>query len=216
MKTLAKPFCRWGITGEIGAGKSTVAGYMADFGIPVLNLDSIAKTIMVSNIELREQIKAEFGEQAYLGKEINKNYLSNQAFKSGQVHRLNALVHPKVYSEVARLEIKFSEQGHRIIAKESALLLQQGRPNEIDVVIWVKTSKELRRHRISQRPNLTNSDRDARISYQSSLNLSQHLNPNCDKIISNNKTKEDLKTQVSGLISELKIECDTLLQSRNL
>ena len=81
MKTLAKPFCRWGITGEIGAGKSTVAGYMADFGIPVLNLDSIAKTIMVSNIELREQIKAEFGEQAYIGYELNKKYLSEKKFK---------------------------------------------------------------------------------------------------------------------------------------
>ena len=216
MRTLAKPFCRWGITGEIGAGKSTVASYIADFGIPVLNLDSIAKKIMVSNTELREQIKAEFGEQAYLGEEININYLSDQAFKSGQVHRLNALVHPKVYSEVARLELKFTEQGQRIIAKESALLLQNGRPNEIDVVIWVATSKELRRHRIIQRPNLTNSDRDARISYQSSLNLSQHLNPNSDQILTNNKTKEDLKRRVSGLISELKTECDTLLQSRSL
>lgn len=214
MEKLVKPFCSWGITGEIGAGKSTVAGYITQLGIPVLKLDSIAKKLMVTDAYLQEQIKAEFGEQAYIGYELNKKYLSEKAFKTGAVHRLNALVHPRVNKEVARLESKFSVQGHRIIAKESALLLQHGRPNEIDVVIWIATSKELRRNRISQRPNLSKSDRDARITYQSSLNLSQHLNPLCDKILDNNTTKQGLKSQVSELISKLKNECDTLLQSR--
>ena len=214
MEKLVKPFCSWGITGEIGAGKSTVAGYITQLGIPVLKLDSIAKKLMVTDAHLQEQIKAEFGEQAYIGYELNKKYLSEKAFKTGAVHRLNALVHPRVNKEVARLESKFSVQGHRIIAKESALLLQHGRPHEIDVVIWIATSKELRRNRISQRPNLSKSDRDARITYQSSLNLSQHLNPLRDKILDNNTTKQGLKSQVSRLISELKNECDTLLQSR--
>lgn len=215
MEKLVKSFCSWGITGEIGAGKSTVSGYITQLGIPVLNLDSIAKKLMVTDAYLREQIKAEFGEQAYIGYELNKKYLSEKAFKTGAVHRLNALVHPRVNKEVVRLESKFSVQGHSIIAKESALLLQHGRPHEIDVVIWIATSKELRRNRISQRSNLSKSDRDARITYQSSLNLSQHLNPLRDKILDNNTTKQDLKSQVSGLISELKNECDTLLQSRS-
>tara|TARA_B100000900_G_scaffold402706_1_gene408851 strand:+ start:1809 stop:2456 length:648 start_codon:yes stop_codon:yes gene_type:complete len=215
MEKFAKPFCSWGITGEIGAGKSTVAGYINQLGIPVLNLDSIAKKLMVTDAYLREQIKAEFGEQAYMGYDLNTNYLSEKAFRTGAVYRLNALVHPRVDKEVARLESKLGVQGHRIIAKESALLLQYGRPHEIDSVIWIATSKELRRNRISQRPNLNKSDRDARITYQSSLNLSQHLNPLRDKILDNNTTKQDLKSQVSELISELKNECDTLLQSRS-
>ena len=43
MEKLVKPFCSWGITGEIGAGKSTVAGYITQLGIPLLILDSISK-----------------------------------------------------------------------------------------------------------------------------------------------------------------------------
>lgn len=215
MKKLDKTICRLAITGEIGAGKSTVAGYIIQSGIPVLDLDSIAKKIMVTDQYLREQIKAEFGEQAYIGYGLNKKYLSEKAFKKGAVHRLNALVHPRVDKEVAKLEFKIIEQGHRIIAKESALLLQHGRPKEIDVVIWVKTSEVIRRNRISQRPNLNQSDREARIKYQSSLNLSQYLKRDRDKILDNNGTMQKLKAEVSSLTKELKNVCDTLYQSHN-
>tara|TARA_B100000963_G_C22446867_1_gene589227 strand:- start:47 stop:697 length:651 start_codon:yes stop_codon:yes gene_type:complete len=216
MEKLDKTICRLAITGEIGAGKSTVAGYITQSGIPVLDLDSIAKKLMVTDEYLRAEIKAEFGDQAYTGHELNKKYLSEKAFKVGAVHRLNALVHPRVDKEVAKLESKIAQQGHRIIAKESALLLQHGRPNEIDVVIWVKTSIDIRRNRISNRPNLSQSDRDARIKYQSSLNLSQYLNRDRDKIIENNGTLQKLKTEVSWLTKELKNVCDTLFQSHNL
>ena len=102
MEKLVKPFCSWGKTGEIGAGKSTVAGYITQLGIPVLKLDSIAKKLMVTDAYLQEQIKAEFGEQAYIGYELNKKYLSEKALKTGAVHRLNARVHPRVNKEVAR------------------------------------------------------------------------------------------------------------------
>ena len=49
MENVVKPICRWGITGEIGAGKSTVAAFITQFGIPVLDLDSIAKQLMQNN-----------------------------------------------------------------------------------------------------------------------------------------------------------------------
>lgn len=214
MENVVKPICRWGITGEIGAGKSTVAAFITQFGIPVLDLDSIAKQLMQNNEYLRAQIKREFGDHAYIGDELNRGYLAEKAFKKGQVGRLNALVHPAVYEEVARLELAFAEQGQNIIAKESALLLQHGRPKDIDFIIWVQSSRENRRNRLSKRPHLTQTDLEARIKHQSSLHLSQHLDKDRDKVLYNNETIQALHKKVSQLTSQLKIECDTLLQSR--
>ena len=215
MEKVVKPICRWGITGEIGAGKSTVAAFIAQLGVPVLDLDSIAKQLMKSNEYLRAQIKAEFGDDAYISDELNRGYLAEKAFKGGQVGRLNALVHPAVYEEVARLESKIIEQGHRVIAKESALLLQHGRPKEVDFIIWVQSSEEIRRRRLSKRPQLTEADRDARMKHQTSLELSQHLEKNRDIVLENNGTKHVLQQQVLQLTMQLKSECENLLQSRN-
>jgi len=214
MENVVKPICRWGITGEIGAGKSTVAAFITQLGIPVLDLDSIAKQLMQNNEYLRTQIKEEFGDDAYMGDEINRGYLAEKAFKGGQVGRLNAIVHPAVYEEVRRLEFEIAEQGQKIIAKESALLLQHGRPKDIDFIIWVQSSREIRRNRLSKRPHLTQIDLDARIKHQSALHLSQYLDKDRDIVLYNNETIQALHKQVSQLTSQLKTGCDTLLQSR--
>ena len=214
MENVVKPICRWGITGEIGAGKSTVAAFITQLGIPVLDLDSIAKQLMQNNEYLRSQIKAEFGDDAYIGDELNRGYLAEKAFSGGQVDRLNALIHPAVYEEVARLESKIADQGRKIIAKESALLLQHGRPKDVDFIIWVQSSREIRRNRLSKRPHITRMDLDARIKHQSSLHFSQHLDKDRDIVLHNNETIQALHKQVSELTSQLKTECDTLLESR--
>jgi len=214
MENVVKPICRWGITGEIGAGKSTVAAFITQLGIPVLDLDSIAKQLMQNNEYLRTQIKEEFGDDAYMGDELNRGYLAEKAFKGGQVGRLNAIVHPAVYEEVRRLEFEMAEQGQKIIAKESALLLQHGRPKDIDFIIWVQSSREIRRNRLSKRPHLTQIDLDARIKHQSALHLSQYLDKDRDIVLYNNETIQALHKQVSQLTSQLKTGCDTLLQSR--
>ena len=204
MENVVKPICRWGITGEIGAGKSTVAAFITQLGIPVLDLDSIAKQLMQNNEYLRTQIKEEFGDDAYMGDELNRGYLAEKAFKGGQVGRLNAIVHPAVYEEVRRLEFEMAEQGQKIIAKESALLLQHGRPKDIDFIIWVQSSREIRRNRLSKRPHLTQIDLDARIKHQSALHLSQYLDKDRDIVLYNNETIQALHKQVSQLTSQLK------------
>ena len=214
MENVVKPICRWGITGEIGAGKSTVAAFITQLGIPVLDLDSIAKQLMQNNEYLRAQIKEEFGDDAYMGDELNRGYLAEKAFIGGQVGRLNAIVHPAVYEEVRRLEFEIAEQGQKIIAKESALLLQHGRPKDIDFIIWVQSSRKIRINRLSKRPHLTQIDLDARIKHQSALHLSQYPDKDRDIVLYNNETIQALHKQVLQLTSQLKTGCDTLLQSR--
>ncbi len=54
-----------GITGGIGAGKSTVARIFKTLGIPVYDADSRAKWLMNNDRELKEGIVSLFGTEAY-------------------------------------------------------------------------------------------------------------------------------------------------------
>ena len=52
-----------GITGGIGAGKSTVASIFKVLGVPVFDADATAKNILNTDSVLREQIAATFGSE---------------------------------------------------------------------------------------------------------------------------------------------------------
>ena len=45
-----------GLTGGIGSGKTTVSNFLLDYGIPVYNSDSRGKTLMNSDLELKNDI----------------------------------------------------------------------------------------------------------------------------------------------------------------
>ena len=50
-----------GLTGNIGCGKSTVAGWLSEMGVAVIDLDSVARQIRNNDAEARRRIEARFG-----------------------------------------------------------------------------------------------------------------------------------------------------------
>ena len=49
-----------GLTGGIGAGKTTVAHLFSELGVPIYNSDAKAKELMVANTELKKKIDSIF------------------------------------------------------------------------------------------------------------------------------------------------------------
>ncbi|WP_010597815.1 dephospho-CoA kinase [Rickettsiella massiliensis] len=49
------------LTGNIASGKSTAAGYFAEYGVPVIDADAIARTLLTENKVLQGKISRLFG-----------------------------------------------------------------------------------------------------------------------------------------------------------
>ena len=95
-----------GVTGGIGAGKSIICKIFDSLGVPVYNADDRAKWLMVNDQSLIEDIKKQFGAEAYLNNQINKKFLTSVVFGNEEkLQKLNGLVHPKV-GEDFRLWVK--------------------------------------------------------------------------------------------------------------
>src|SRR5271157_1970802 len=90
-----------GVTGGIGSGKTTVCRVFEFIGIPVYYSDKKAKELMQSDAKLIKQLTSAFGEQLYdENHQLNSKYLSGIVFKqSGEIEKLNAMVHPMVISD---------------------------------------------------------------------------------------------------------------------
>jgi dephospho-CoA kinase len=156
-----------GITGSIGAGKSTVAGIFKVLGIPVFDADATAKNILNTDSVLREQIAATFGSETYKNGLLDKKYLATLVFNNpDQLAKLNALVHPATI-EAANIWAKHcEEQGSPYILKEAALLFEAGTNVGLDFIIGVTAPVEMRIARVMERDHVTREEVLKRMQHQ--------------------------------------------------
>ena len=174
-----------GITGSIGAGKSTVAGIFKVLGIPVFDADATAKNILNTDSVLREQIAATFGSETYKNGLLDRKYLATLVFNNpNQLAKLNALVHPATI-EAANIWAKHcEEQGSPYILKEAALLFEAGTNVGLDFIIGVTAPVEMRIARVMERDHVTREEVLKRMQHQ--LDDSEKMK-RCNFVIDNNE-----------------------------
>jgi len=150
-----------GITGGIGAGKTTVCRLFELLNIPVYYADDRAKALMMEDEDLVNQIKALLGDQAYFEDgSLNKKYISSIVFQNkGKLALLNALVHPAVAKDSQKWFKNLKNAPFAL--KEAALLFEAGSYKDLDQIITVAAPLELRIERVMMRDNLP---RDAVLS----------------------------------------------------
>lgn len=136
-----------GVTGGIGSGKSTVCKILEQLGVIVYYADDRAKELMYTNNALVSAIIKEFGVESYnTNGTLNRRYLAETVFGDGQqLAKLNAMVHPAVGKD---FEQWANKQHAPIIAKEAALLIENGSYKQLDSLITVMAPQKIRLNRV--------------------------------------------------------------------
>ncbi len=191
-----------GITGGIGSGKTAFCKEWEKLGAYVLYADDFAKQLMQEDPELQQKIIQAFGEQAYDSEgNVNRPYLAREAFEKGRVEELNELVHPALWEKAAELAAQKKQEGTEVFAKEAAILLNNGRPEELDYVILVLADKEQRVQRTTQRDRSSEKLVKDRMSKQPDFDSLTHL---ADFIVVNNGSLEELKVKAEEIFKKVK------------
>ena len=142
-----------GLTGGIGSGKTTIANYFNEMGVPVYIADDGAKNVMKSE-DIIEEIKTSFGEALFENNILNRAKLAEIVFNDkDKLAELNAIVHPAVKKdfEVWLLQHKSCQY----VIYEAAILFESGRYKECDLIITVTAPEEVRIERVLKRDNTT-------------------------------------------------------------
>ena len=137
-----------GITGGIGAGKSTVSKIFEILSVPVYYADKRAKALLVENEVLIKKVKSVFGAESYTPDgNLNTKHLSNKVFgNTGQLELLNNLIHPEVAKDFETWIGQHSP--NKYLIKEAALLYETGSYKHLDTTICVMAPKALRLERV--------------------------------------------------------------------
>lgn len=191
-----------GLTGGIGAGKSTVSSILSELGCLVYNSDQRAKWLMKNNHDLKKAIVNWLGEKSYLDNDLNRSFISNVVFKDNiMLNKLNGLVHPYVAKDYQ----SFISSNHNtdIVVKEAAILIESGAYKKMDLIILVVSNEQNRIQRVIKRDNSDFKKVHQRINQQMK---DQDKSKYADFVIENNGTKSELASDVKKVIEQIRLK----------
>src|SRR4051812_6350462 len=169
-----------GLTGGIGSGKTTVAQMFEVLSIPVYYADPAARDLMNKDPELKKNIIAVFGTDAYKNGELNRSYLGSVVFQDKEkLKLLNSIVHPATIRES---ENWMKNQKTPYAIKEAALIFEAGLEKHLDFVIGVTAPESLRIERVVERDHISKEKVLERIRNQ--MDEKEKLS-RCDFVIQN-------------------------------
>lgn len=187
-----------GVTGNIGAGKSTVARGLARRGAYVIDADALAGRALRDEAVVAE-IVAVFGRDVAPGGTVDRGALAARVFADDQARRrLEAIVHPRVRAwaseEAAR--VKASPDAPPVIVHDVPLLFETGLDRHLDLSVLVDAPLETRIARVTERSGLTADQVRARDAAQGSLTSKRER---ADVVIDNDGDPAALEAQLGEL-----------------
>ncbi len=184
-----------GLTGGIGSGKSTVAAYFTALGIPIIDADAVARTVVAPNQPALAAISAAFGadlidEQGVL----QRNRLREIVFENPLARKqLEAILHPLIRAEMVH-QVTIATTPYVILMVP--LLLESGFIDLVDRVLVVDVAEQTQLERTQRRDGLSPLQVTAVLAAQA--NRCQRLAAAHD-VISNEGEVADLDYQVALL-----------------
>jgi dephospho-CoA kinase len=183
-----------GLTGGIGAGKSTVAQFFAELGALVIDADQLARMAIERGSDGFADVMLRFGDEVIVNGDIDRKKLAEIVFSDPQARKdLEAIIHPRVQAlfaeAVADLDID------DILIYEIPLLVETGAAAKFDYIITVESDIELRKARLLKK-GLYISQIEKRIASQVTPEAREAI---ADKVIRNDGDEDSLLRQVENL-----------------
>ncbi len=189
-----------GLTGGIGAGKSTALDALGRLGAACLSTDQVVHELY-SWPEVRDAVVERFGAAVLRGGEIDRTELARLAFAAGEQRAwLEQLLWPRVGERM----IAWREQLERIptpplaAVVEVPLLFESGMEKAFDATIAVIAAEELRDRRASARGHEALDERAARQLAQ------QEKSHRATYTVRNDGTVAELERQLSAILDMLR------------
>lgn len=192
-----------GITGGIGSGKSTVARRLGEKdGARVVFADELARELMETDPELREELIRLFGAEIYREDgSLDRPGLATRVFENQQtLEQLNRAVHPVVRRETIRKIQEARDEDIQLFVYEAALLFEAGWNHPFDKTILVEAPRDARIRRVMERDGASREDVLARMNTQiDPAEARRHA----DIVLENSGSEDDLLQKVDALYDSL-------------
>ena len=153
-----------GLTGGIGSGKTTVASFFKELGVPVYIADEAGRELMNTSEKVKSLILEVFGQESYSPAGLNRKFLASRVFQNpAELEKLNAIVHPAVSEHFDAWQ---KQQTYPYVIYEAAILFESGGYRKCDKIILVTANYNDRITRLVKRDAASVAEIEARMKNQ--------------------------------------------------
>lgn len=197
---------RIGVTGGIGSGKSTVAGFLGEGGGVLIDADAASRRLTSPGGAAMAAIAEVFGSSMVDAQGgLDRAAMRTLVFSDVDARRrLEAIVHPLIWQEIDRLERAAQQSGAALVIFDVPLLVEMRRWRPmLDAVLVVDCSPATQHQRVLARSGMdaiqTQGIMDAQASREQRLACADHV------LVNEGLTLAALRAQVHGFLQTLRL-----------
>jgi dephospho-CoA kinase len=192
------------LTGNVAAGKSTVANLFRRWGAVIIDADQLVREVQSPGSPVLSAIVRRFGPGVLRPDgTLDRGQLRAKVLASPDALRdLNALVHPAVNKLRKARVAEAREAGAQVVVTDIPLLFEVADPDSFDVVILVDAPEELRRQRLFERSGLPRHESDRLMATQLPSAVKR---PRADYVIDNDGDRETLERRAAEVWIALRV-----------
>lgn len=190
-----------GVTGGMGAGKTTFAKAFAQCGAHLLDVDEIAHKLIDSSLEIKTAIKRTFGEHFFDEQDrLDREKLGAWIFSDPSLlNVLNQIVWPSLTRSIQE-KLKIFSHSKVPLVLDMAVLYETGCHVFCDYIIAIDAPPEMRIERLMHSRNWTKEEAERRVRIQKTI---QENIQKADRIVWNVGSIEWLKHKAEQIYAEL-------------
>ncbi|MBI5536202.1 MAG: dephospho-CoA kinase [Deltaproteobacteria bacterium] len=191
----------FGLTGGIACGKSTVAGFLKERGVGVVDADQVAREVVLPGTEGLRAIVDAFG-QGVLAADgtLDRKALGARVFGDQAARQLlNRLTHPLI--RAASLRKAQEMTGFELIAYEAALLVEAGHADAFRPLVVVIADEPLQLARLMARDSLSEVEARARLAAQMPLRDKAAA---ADHVIDTSCSLQDVRARTDEVLEKIR------------
>ncbi|MCR4616516.1 MAG: dephospho-CoA kinase [Clostridiales bacterium] len=191
-----------GLTGQTGAGKSTVTKELEKLGCFIVDCDIVAREIVEKGSPVLKKLSEYFGEDIINPDgSLDRRLMAARGFADEESrNKLNSVTHPAITKKTLEYINSAAKDGASVAVIDAALLLESELKNYCDIVVSVIAPPEVRIERIIKRDGITAEQAMERMNAQKD---EKYYIENSDMIIRNYPSLK-LKDQMKELTSYIK------------
>jgi len=191
-----------GLTGNIAAGKSTVAAGLAAAGLPVIDADTLAREVVAPGTPALAAIVARWGPTILAADgtldraALRRRILADPADRTA----LEAITHPAIAARRAARTAELAATGAPVVICDIPLLFEAQLEDTVDEIVLVDAPVAVRRARLIHDRGLAPSEADALIAAQMPADQKRE---HADVVIDNAGSRADLDAAIAMLVRRL-------------
>lgn len=195
-----------GLTGQSGAGKTTVCNTFEKNGFAIINADIVAREVMSKGSECLKKTVDVFGNILLEDGTLDRQKLAGVVFSdSDKLKIYEDIIFPYIISSIKDKIDKYKENRENYILLDAPTLFESGADGLCDIIVSVIADRDIRLERILERDDITSEQAENRLNSQES---DEFYTEKSDYVIRNNNTLSELENNAIDVINLIKEQFD--------